>query len=203
MHVLGSGSPFVVFSLPRSRSAWASLFLSYGGAFVGHDIAIDCGRPEDFIEQITGKFAGTCETGAMVGWRLIRRYLPTCKFAVIRRRRADVVASLGRFGLTGFEDEMERRDALLDEITALPGTLSLTFSDMETSTACAMLFEFCLERPFDPRWWLHLSQMNVQVDMRKTLQRLYDNHNRIEILKTEVGLRQANFVGGGECRKSA
>jgi len=192
--------PFVVFSLPRSRSAWSSIFLSYGGLSCGHDIGIECASPEDFVEAMTGKLAGTCETGAMFAWRLIREYLPTVKFVTVRRPRADVIASLERFGLTGFEGEMERRDTFLDEIAALPGTLNLSFDDLASADGCRKMFEFCLERPLDLDWWSHLQAIDIQVDMQKCLGRLAANRSKIDALKADVARRQSRMSGGGECR---
>ena len=192
-------SPFIVFSLPRSRSAWMSVFLSHGGHFVGHDIGTECKAPEDFLDALAGKLSGTCETGAMFAWRLLRHELPDCKFVVIRRPRSEVTASLGRFGLRGFEDEMKRRDELLDEIAALPVTLAVKFSDLASADACKQVFEFCLRRQMDWQWWSHLSDLNIQVDMRRTLLRLGDNHHRIEALKSAVLRRQSELAGGYLC----
>ena len=192
-------SPFIVFSLPRSRSAWMSVFLSHGGHFVGHDIGTECEVPEDFLDALTGKLSGTCETGAMFAWRLLRHELPDCKFVVIRRPRSEVIASLGRFGLRGYEDEMKRRDELLDQISALPETLTVKFSDLASAAICKQVFEFCLHASFDRQWWSHLSSLNIQVDMRKALLRLGDNHYRIEALKSAVNRRQSELTGGNLC----
>ena len=59
--------PFLVFGLPRSRTAWLSHFLAPSPGAVGHDTGIDCKSISDFIGQFYGRdrLAGTCETGAI------------------------------------------------------------------------------------------------------------------------------------------
>src|SRR6185503_11458650 len=84
-HAREASAPFVLFSLPRSRSAWLSVLLSRPGALVGHDIGIGCAQPEDFAQRLRSDLAGTCETGAAFAWRLIRWLVPDARFAVVRR----------------------------------------------------------------------------------------------------------------------
>ena len=167
---------------------------------VGHDVGILCKTIEDFTDPLKdGTLAGTCETGAMFAWQLIRHLLPEVKFVVVRRPRADVLASLAKFGLVGLEEEMARRDAHLDVIAGLPGTLSLTFMELAGSSACKKLFEFCLGEPFDRAWWSDLAAVNIQVDMRARLGKLHENYAQIEALKADIAQRQATISGGAPC----
>lgn len=175
--------PFVVFSLPRSRSTWASLFLSYQGRVIGHDIGADCSCPQEFAVRLG---AGTCETGAAFAWRAIRKMKPNAKFAVIRRDPFEVAASLAKFGLTGYLAEMQQRESDLVTISEQPGVLTLDYHDLATPSACAKLFEHCLGEPFDVSWWIRLDAINIQVDMAKQLAKLVKNADRISRLKADV-----------------
>ncbi len=175
--------PFVIFSLPRSRSAWLSMFLSYRGLVVGHDIGADGLSVAQFMDRV---WPGTCETGAAFAWPVIRDFLPGAKFVTVRRDRAEVCASLARFGLTGYEDEMRMRDAHMDVIEHLPGTIRFEYSDLSNGQKCAQLFTHCLEVPFDLKWWCRLDALNIQVDMAKQVQKLIDNRDQIERLKSDA-----------------
>jgi hypothetical protein len=183
--------PFIVFSLPRSRSAWLSVLLSGGGEMVGHDTGIDCRTPEDFVFRLAG-MAGTCETGAMFAWPLLRRMLPEVTFAVVRRDPRAVCASLERFGLNGYLEEMQARAALLDEIAALPGVLSVDADSLANPGVCSALFAHCTGRAMSARWWGHMAALNVQVDMPSRIDRLVRNADRIAALKAEVARRLAH-----------
>lgn len=183
-----TAAPFIIFSLPRSRSAWIARFLSYGGRRCGHDIAPECGSLDEMVGRLRGEFSGTAETGAVVGWRALRRRMPDARIAVIRRPAHEVIASLATFGLSSsaLMDELIQRDAMLDDVSALHGVKSFSFADLNGIDACRELFEHCLDQPFDWEWWEGLAGVNVQVDVPARLRLLAANHERIEALKREA-----------------
>ncbi len=185
---------FVVFSLPRSRSAWMAHYLGSAGDLVGHDIGIECKHPEDFLASFRNGMAGTCETGSMFGWRLLRHFMPQVKFVVVRRPRWEVLRSLGAYGLLGLEDEMERRDALLDLIGSLPGTLTLDYHNLGYPEGSEKLWEFCLGKPFDEPGWRQINAVNIQVNMEERLAQLRRNYGQIEILKLETIAQQKDLA---------
>lgn len=171
---------FIVFSLPRSRSTWLSLFLSYAGRQVGHDVGIDCETPAEFLEAVGD---GSCETGAAFAWRLIRRERPDMKFAVVRRSPWEVASSLSRLGVGDQTAEMAERGRSLSEISALPGVLTLDYHDLAKRDGCAALFEHCLGVPFDVAWWRRWEGLNVQVDIEQMKDKLRRNYDAIQNLK--------------------
>jgi hypothetical protein len=181
-------APFIVFSLPRSRSAWTARFLSYREKRCGHDIATQCRTVKEFVDLLGNEYAGTAETGAVIGWRAIRKLRPDVRIAVIRRPVQEVYDSLARFGLGSPQlmSELRERDALLDQVARLPGVRSFAFHDLNGVTACQGLFEFCLGIPFDWEWWESLASVNVQVEVAERIQYLIDNHDRIEAIKRDA-----------------
>ena len=161
---------------------------------MGHDIGVECATPEEFLGRLGADLAGTCETGAAFAWRIIRKERPDLKFAVILRDPMDVCASLERFGLHGYLPEMKTRLEYLAEISRLPGTLNLTYEALCRPSACADLYEHCLGEPFDVGWWRQMDGLNVQVDMRRQVERLRTNAPQIAALKAEVTRRLAECV---------
>jgi len=193
-------APFIVFSLPRSRSAWIARFLSYGGKTCGHDLATRCGTMAEFRAMFDRDYAGTAETGAVVGWQAIRRLLPEARIAVVRRPVAEVHGSLARFGLGSplLMDELRERDAMLDQVARLRGVKSYSFADLNGIDACRDLFEHCLGEPFDWEWWERWANRNVQVDVAERVKFLADNRERIEALKREARGGAPHVVIGPE-----
>lgn len=179
---------FIVLSLPRSRSAWIARFLSYRGARCGHDLATQCGSLNELTALLRGEYRGTAETGAMVGWRALRRRMPDAKMAVVRRPVAEVYQSLARFGLDGdaLRNELLERDAMLDELSKVHGVRSFSFADLDHIDACRDLFEHCLGEPFDWEWWESLATVNVQIDVAERLRFLQVNRSRINAIKREA-----------------
>ena len=180
--------PFIVFSLPRSRSAWISRFLSYGGWKCGHDLATRCATMKEFVGLLNDENVGTAETGAVVGWRAIRRLIPDVRIAVIRRPVQQIYDSLARFGLGSqiLMDELIERDAMLDRLARVEGARSFSFADLNNVATCQELFEFCLGVPFDWEWWEGLANVNVQIDVAERLKYLTENRSRIEGLKLDA-----------------
>jgi hypothetical protein len=181
-------APFVIFSLPRSRSTWLSVFLGRPEAPCGHDIAMSCTSPADFPARLRVELVGTCETGVAFAHRLIRRQMPDARFVVIERDPIEVCASLARFGIAGLEIEAEiwARARALDEICADPRTMSYHFNDLKRSDVCADLYQQCLGRPMPPAWWRSLEAVNIQVDMRRNLETLKARAAPIAALKEQA-----------------
>lgn len=181
--MLEASRPFVVFSLPRSRSAWASVFLSTPTRICAHDLGPRVDTLDEFVDAVRGLYAGTCETGAAFAWPLIRQQLPEARFAVIRRDPAAVIRSLEALGITGQEGEMWGRARDLDRISAEPGTLTIDFDDLQAPWRANELYEHCTGRRAPMGWAQHLGQKNIQVDLPAELALLSARRPKIEALK--------------------
>lgn len=165
--MISDPQPFVIFALPRCRTAWCSRFLNYGGWQCGHDELRHFRSLDDVKSWLSQPLTGTIETGAAPFWRL----LPTgVTVATIRRPIPEVLASLRRGGLV-FDDGMMARiigrlDAKLVQIThRLPDVLATTFEELGTEAGCARLFEHCLPHAHDHAWWAHLDPINMQISL--------------------------------------
>jgi hypothetical protein len=184
---------FLVFALPRSRTAWTSRYLSFD-SYVGHDIATECATPDDFFMKLAPEAAlhgeipldGTVETAAMLGWRLIRKRLPDARFAVIRRPVHEIERSLSQFGIEAKPGELLERAEMLNEISEHPGVLTLQYGDLCHQQFRQQLFEHCLQRPWVEGWDRAWAWRNVQIDVHARMKYLADNRARIEALKAQL-----------------
>ena len=182
--------PFVVFALPRSRTAWMSRYLSYDGRFlVGHDIAARSDSIEGFFRNFDEGLSGTVETGAMMGWRLFREKFPDAPIVTVRRPITDVELSLAQFGVYPREGDLKARAAILDEIEKEPGMLTMSFRDLYSASNRRRVFEHCLRRPWDPHWDAKLAPVNTQIDVVAALKAVAENQNAIAAMKKEVEAR--------------
>lgn len=180
--------PFVVLALPRSRTAWLSHWLAYGPRWVGHDIGAECHTIHDFVIPFEHGMVGTVETGAMIAWREIKDLLDP-HFVVVKRPIWQVLHSLSRFGFRpeGLVEEMLRRDAMLDEVSALPGVLTVEFDSLGDSAIAKRIWHKCLgPEPFDPQWFKLENGLNIQVDMGARIQRLSRNGDVLATLKAQL-----------------
>ena len=166
--------PFVVFALPRSRTAWLSRFLTYRASYCGHDESRyfrDLGDVKAWFKQDN---TGSAETGSAPWWRLALRYRPDLRVVVIRRSVPEVVDSLmavdlhgsGSFNRATLAERMMRMDAKLDQIEhRVPSAMSVKFDDLANQETCKSIFEHCLPYPFDAAWWREMDAINVQCSM--------------------------------------
>ena len=166
-------TPFVVFALPRSRSAWLSKFLTYGDWHCGHDTLLDHRSLEDVRAFLAQPYTGSVETAAAPFWRLLERFAPGARVVTLRRPIPEVETSLQAFlqpaGLhldpVELRRVLTRAERKLDQIEArLPGVLSVRFADLADEETCAVVFEHCLGLAHDPVWWRKMATRNVQMN---------------------------------------
>ena len=163
--------PYLIFALPRSRTAWLARFLSYGDWHCGHEELRYMRGLDDIRAWATQPCTGTVETVAAPWWRLVERLAPSARMAVVRRPVAQVVESLMALpGITFDRVLIEKRMAALDrkleQIANRTGCLSVTFDELATEDACARLFEYCLPYRHDHAHWAALAPVNVQCNMQ-------------------------------------
>lgn len=183
-------TPFIVYALPRSRSAWIAAFLTYGEWVCHHDRAMLM-RSMDDVQTFFAPNTGTVETGVMMGWWLINHYVPGIRSVVIRRPVEDAIASMMAVDVSGvasFDEAKVRHimtygDRMLEKIGKRHGALQLEFDELATKEGCRKLFEFCLPYPFDEGWWQIMRNQNIQVDVRAFLLEFFPMRARVEEFK--------------------
>ena len=185
-------APFIVLSLPRSRSAWLAHWLNKtdgGPAIVGYDTSIESDSVEDFLEPLaSGRIIGTVETGAVEAWRLLVARLPGLHLLTVRRPLEEVDRSLQAFGIHARE-ELLLRDALLDEVEALGGAQRIEYSNLEYIPTRAWIWQFLRGEVLPVEWDAQLAVLNIQVDMQARVAQLVRRASATEALRAEC-LRQ-------------
>lgn len=162
--------PFIVYALPRSRTAWLARFLTYGDWVCGHDELRHCRTLDDVKSWLAQPSTGTVETTAAPFWRLVQRLAPDIRTIVIRRPVGEVVESLLRAGAAHDRDSVTRAMAALDRKLEqierrVSGTLSVSYEDLAREELCAEIFTRCLPYPHNHGWWQAVSAVNIQVSM--------------------------------------
>jgi len=183
---MSDANPFVIYALPRSRTAWLSRFLTYGPWTCGHDVVTDLHSVDGLRAFFATPGTGSAETGMVVGWRLVQAYFPDARVVVVRRPVDEVAASLARFGIVMPEGHLETLDSQLAEVARQPAVLSVSFADLADERVCRRIWEHCLDLPFDSDWWRRWAPVDVQIDMPARLAKLAANHAGIEALKAEM-----------------
>lgn len=180
---------FIVYALPRSRTAWLSRFLTHGGVRCFHETAVFMRSIEDLQDFLSWPAVGTVETGIAQGHWLVEHYAPQAKIAVIRRPVKDVVASVlemkeFEYDIPQLWRNMNYGDRCLRDIAAIPGVLSLDFQDLATESGCRRIFEHCHGTSFDREHWLSLKDVNIQVNVQEHLEYYLAHREEIDTFKS-------------------
>lgn len=162
--------PFIVLSLPRSRSFWVSKFLSFREWSCGHDDARFFRGMDDVRSWLSQDCVGSAETAVSPFWRLIRAIRPDANIVTVRRPVGEVVDSILATGYPRDREsltaQMTALDKKLDQIEKrVPGVLSVKFANLKQEQVCAELFEHCLPYKHDSAWWSHAAGVNLQVNL--------------------------------------
>ena len=186
-------TPFFIFGLPRSRTKWLSVWLSLAsGDRVTHDLASEMGSADEYLSTMRRETAGTVETGAIDGWKLIRRAMPAARMVVVYRDLAEVRAELAGLGADPQEGQLEAREAAMHELSAQPGVLSVRFEHLPMPQVCELVHRQCLPFVrFDYDLWRRLDAKDVTIDFGARMARLKDRRENIEALKLDVARKIA------------
>jgi len=162
--------PFVIFTLPRSRSVWLSRFLTCGPWICEHDQARYVRSVDDVRSWFSLPFYGSVETAAAPFWRLARHIRPDLKIVVVRRPVDEVAGSLLRTGVefdrAALEAQLVHMDRKLDQIAY---DISVDFADLSEERTCQRIFEYCLGLPHDRERWTSFHRQNLQIDLATQL----------------------------------
>jgi hypothetical protein len=182
--------PFIIFTLPRSRSAWLSHWLSYikdGSRVksVGHDAFSKCSSLEQCFALFQAGMDGTVETGAAFAYPVIRDGLPKAKLLVIQRDPMECLHSLLAKGLRPEPDDWAQRVRDLWTVSA-SGVRTVAYQDLDLESCARWIWEYCLDVPWDAQWWAQWTPINVQIDMQKRVEELRKDADNIIKLKLEI-----------------
>lgn len=179
--------PFIVFSLPRSRSAWLAHWLHDAKHHpVGHDISIECDRPAQFVESYANGMRGTIETGAVEYYKKILDAVPELKVVLVRRPLEEVHNSLMAWGIDR-KQELIHRNEILDVMQRELCCEHIDFRDLTQLPCRQWLWAHLLpEVEFDAARDEGLEGLNIQVDMLARVSQLYRRRHASEGLRNAL-----------------
>lgn len=198
--------PFLIYALPRSRTAWLSQFLSYKEWSCHHEQAIFMRSMDDVRSFFSQPNIGAAETAVAQGRPLIKHAFPNIREVVILRPVDEVVESMIKVDIAGvgtydrglLEKSMQYGDRVLRKIAKDPNVLVVDYRDLLKKDTCANIFEHCLPYSFDKTWWESLKDKNIQTDVKAVLRYYYKHKKEIESFKNHCKSELRNLCRMGE-----
>lgn len=158
-------SNFIVFGLPRSRTYWASYFLSYDRV-VPHCKLITFPSAEEIIDYFQDPNACVSDEVGVGIWHQFIPFLPHTKVAIIERPVEEVIAAQIKSGVPDVPQTRfvtEYLDYKMKELKRCYSDIQVfDFHTLSEEKESARLFEYCLDIPFDRTWWTPLVSRNLQ-----------------------------------------
>jgi hypothetical protein len=163
-----NNNPFLIFALPRSRTAWLSVMLTEGNVRCYHE-GIAKFNLDGMSRKLTGRghIAGNSDSGMSFFHEKILADLPGARIVVIRRPLDEVRKSMFRFGIIDKAGVLNLADAALNSIARRPGALVIDFKDIDLA-ACVAIWnhvapgEVCNTTRFE-----ELLDLNIQIHAEK------------------------------------
>ena len=160
---------FIIYGLPRSRTAWLAAFLSHGDWRCHHDAILEAESLWGLEDLLDKPRTGTVETGLTRGFLVMRDLFPNARVVVVRRPVRDVAESAANLGWEYPDGYLEEEAERLDLISRVPGVLTVSFESLASEAVCKAVYEYCLQHPFDRSWWASLARKNIQINTSEQL----------------------------------
>lgn len=201
--------PFIIYALPRSRTAWLAKFLSYREWTCHHEAAIRMRSMDEVRALFAQPHTGFAETAAAQGRPLIHHAAPQVKEVVVLRPVDEVVESVLNVNVSGvavydrtmLKRNMEYGDRELRKIAKDPKVLSVDYAELDREETCARIFEHCLPYPFDRKWWELLKDVNIQTDVKAVLLYYQRNRDAVETFKKHCKNELRRLMRAGELER--
>lgn len=149
--------PFVVLSLPRSRSFWLSRFLSSEERPVAHDISRHFKSRVEIHHLFADPHAAVVDTALGLIWADL--HIPGVRVLVLHRDVGAVIFSMQRLGMS--VNRIPEYDA---QLRALPG-FHLEQADLESERGAAEVYRYATGCAMPPTRWRDMIGKNLQADV--------------------------------------
>lgn len=169
--------PFLIVSLPRSRTFWLSHFLSYGDVRCLHEPSIHFTSLADLAGLLDRPNTGAADPMLTLLWERAKGYRQDLLLIAVRRAVSDVIASGEALGIRdpGVERLVWKIEAALSEAEKHSDTLAFDYSQLDSEEYCREIFERCTGRPFDLGWWRQWRGRNMQASLVDRARQMHDN----------------------------
>lgn len=161
-------APFLILGLPRSRTAWLSVFLTYGNIVCHHELVGKHGIDALWSEMQygDGEFRGNADTLAALYLDEIIQAMPDIRLVVVQRKPSEVVDSMRAKGFFASEQAIEKLSPYIVKAANLPGTLNVRFEALSEEATLRELQEHIAPgEPWHPWRFEALRDLNVQMSM--------------------------------------
>lgn len=164
-------APFLIFGLPRSRTAWLAAFLCGEGIRCEHELLARCRSFRDFRFHLTDRtdrsdlIFGNADSGMLFYLEQVLESAPEgTRMVLVERDPAAVCKSWERLEHFGALDPLlPRLEAALAKLRALPGVLRIPFAALDERIYELWDHVTCGALPFPLERFGLFQKLNIQL----------------------------------------
>jgi len=160
-----ASQPFMVFGLPRSRTAWFSTALSMGSKLCHHEIETTCDDLPEFVGRVAN--TGNCST---LAWKVLpdlKHYFPSMRYAWLDADPERIAASSKALGHPMLTREMLSDFRAEAELLGALDQLVVDVEDLTFEKVGRVWSHLIVGSPFPESKIRNLLRMNVQLTDRE------------------------------------
>lgn len=182
---------FLILALPRSRTAWLSIFLTHSNSFCFHEPLLGCSTVADLeqrFREVDTEVVGGADTGAALFLDRIVELMPDIRLAVVERpleQCAQSLRALGDIDVIIATESLRRIQSALDDAKQRYRPLVVRFADLNDPDTARALWEHCIGEGFDPVRFSDLCRFNIEIIPEAFWARVRENQANIQALAKE------------------
>lgn len=185
---MSSLNKFFITGLPRSRTAWMSVFLSGGNTICYHDACenlSDIKHIDDMYRSDFYKHVGISDSGLGFFLPYILEHVKP-RTLIIERDPADVIESLKKISMldTNFIELLHQE---LLKAKGHPLVMWVPFESLDSKRVMQKIFWHLMPgEPFDEVHYDLMSKMNIQCDIEKVMKRAHNKQDSMANLLRHI-----------------
>lgn len=173
-------APFIIMSLPRSRTAWLAAFLTDGDVTCHHELLRVCESPEEYPDkflQTKTPIIGDADPSMVLFYEGLRDKLPPHKVVFINRdpvaaeqsHRA-MLEKTGHKEAQGIDAWLKVEIAFNAVKRLVPDAMTFQFEDLDDEKKVQQLAEYCTGLPFNRERYRQFNELNIECIPSKVLE---------------------------------
>ncbi len=178
-------TPFVVLSMPRSRSFWLSKFLSTPERPVNHDISHTFSSHDEIRDHFANPAAAVVDTALGLIWD--RLHVQGVSIVLLHRDPDEVARSLRAAGMSMSIGSVYAYSAKLRSMRGF----HVEQRDLDCEEGAKTVYRYCTGRKMPKGRWREFIGLNLQCDIATM---------ELDVLANLAGIRAVFGAGAASCR---
>lgn len=164
-------TPFLIFSMPRSMTAWCSCFLTFADIYCQHETPLPVKGIVDFMEGSPFAFTGIADPGMLLRWKEVTEALPTARLIYLRRpnyQSQKAFAKAAKIDPKGMDEGYLRLTEAADEFIKHCEPRVLDWKSLTTEQGAMALWEAATGRTDAPATHV-IKMLSLHIEQRPEL----------------------------------